>query len=298
MNHPGYRLRAPAKINLGLEIFHRSPGGKHYLASIFLPVSLADELIFRPAEEDGLSTVNLLDGPARQSFAAVSEGGSIQNNLVHRALQLTQPYRTERFQIELHKVIPTGGGLGGGSSDAGCTLRFLRPYLNCSESALDGLALSLGSDVPFFLKPEPALIHGLGERRTTIEIGPGLGMLCLPDIHMGTAEAFSSLKRPLHPAPPPESLQSLTESVRQALRKSDWARVQGLRNDFEPIVFELHPRLALVKDRMVQAGAAFASLSGSGSALYGLFAAGFDVGALCRQFGAWFPTFKFIEFNF
>lgn len=293
-----YRLLAPAKINLGLEIFHRSPGGKHYLASIFLPISLCDELFFKAANEDTLTTVNLLEGPARQSFAAVSEGESIEKNLVYRALLATRPYRRECFQIELRKVIPTGGGLGGGSSDAGCALRFLQPYLSCSARELIDLALRLGSDVPFFLKPEGALIHGLGERRTPVAVGPGLGMLCLPDIHMDTAEAFLRLKRPLQPAPPPESLQSLTESVRQALRKSDWARVHGLRNDFEPIVFELHPRLALVKDRMVQAGAAFASLSGSGSALYGLFAAGFDVEALCQVFRAQFPTFRFIKFNF
>lgn len=268
-------MLAPAKINLGLQVHHRrKPDGYHYLSSIFVPIDFGDGIEIEPAEQDQLETENHLSGPAAASFEQVSERGDLQSNLVWRVLDWTRPARRTAVRVRLIKRVPTGAGLGGGSSDAGTLLRLLAEsgLWNDSAAELANLALRAGADVPFFLHPEPALVTGIGERRRPVQLGTAFGLLALSDLQIATAMAYSALKRDLQGDPPPETLSGFSKSVEQALGRSDWKAARILVNDFEEPVFKMHPILARVKEHFYRNGADYAALSGSGAVVYALFA--------------------------
>lgn len=313
-------MLSPAKINLGLQIHHRRPGdGYHYLSSIFLPIDFGDQLRIepivsgneqassagpaQPGTPDRLTSSNHLPDAIRADFESVSERAangseSWQSNLIWQALFRTKELGRAPVHVHLDKYIPTGGGLGGGSSNAGTLLAWLQAQYGLAPASIAEIALELGADVPFFLQTEPALLHGIGDIMEPIAIGPGLGVLCFPLVGVHTGKAYTLLKRTLQPTPPPRILSGLRTAVSTALAQSDWKAVRDLKNDFEEPVFAMHSALRTVKQAFFDHGAAFASLSGSGSSLYGLVSTAAEQQRLLERMQRQFADYRFQAFRF
>ncbi len=246
-----------AKVNLGLNITSRRPDGYHNIATVFYPIGLTDSLEIVPAKPGhGTSLTNhgrVVDCPPEQ-------------NLVMRAWALLKQQFPQLPAVEMHllKHIPFGAGLGGGSSDASAALLMLNDMfaLGLDRDRLCALAARLGADCPFFVLNHPVMATGIGDvfSPVTVDLQGWTMLLVKPDVHVPTAQAYA-LVRPREPQEPiPAILQRPVEQ---------W---QGtLANDFEPSVFAAHPQLAAVKQALLDAGAAYASMSGSGSSIFGLF---------------------------
>ena len=249
-------LRALAKINIDLRILHKRPDGYHELRTIFQTISLADRIsvAYEAAEDTRIS----IDGDA-----------VIEDNLIARAARLVVDELRcgGYFRFGLRKSIPMGAGLGGGSSDAAAVLLALPGLMGRSiePARLQELAASLGSDVPFFLHGGTAVGLGRGEELYPLPDLPAMpGLLVTPAIHVSTAEAYGAL--------------SPRVDAREAGRKRAefaqvaWAEdVKRARNDFEGPVFERHPELADIREKLARSGAVCARMTGSGSSLFGLF---------------------------
>lgn len=188
--------------------------------------------------------------------------------------------------------MPAGAGLGGGSSNAGIVLRFLRERGAKPESVRIA-AIRAGADVPFFLENHAALATGVGEHLTAIEFPHGHGVLCLPDVFISTPEAYRGLKRPLQGGPISDSRTSFEGW--QEWARSLWTSADFMRNDFEEVAFRAHPELASVKQAFQELGA-LASLTGSGSALYGILPGPAD--NLLQKMIERFPHYRFEPFHF
>lgn len=246
-----------AKINLGLRVTKKRDDGYHELQSVFYPVSFRDSLEILPNTDSDeiIFTQTGLPVP-----------GITTENLCLRAYKLIKEIcpTLPPINIHLHKAIPMGAGLGGGSSDAAFTLQLLNEYfsLHISENTLYKLALALGSDCPFFLLNKPCLSTGRGEKLMPIEINLSnyqIVIIC-NKIHISTAWAFSQI----HPKTPNNSLSKIIN-----LKIEQW---QGnLINDFEEPVFKAYPLLAQIKQACISQGAAYAAMTGSGSSIYGIF---------------------------
>ncbi|ADU61898.1 MAG: 4-(cytidine 5'-diphospho)-2-C-methyl-D-erythritol kinase [Pseudodesulfovibrio sp.] len=256
-------LMAPAKINLHLRILGLRQDGYHELRTLFHPVStLCDTLAVEPGP-DGDFYLRCPDNPAL-------EGPS---NLVYRAWKAygeATGFQPGLF-VTLTKRIPMGGGLGGGSSDAAAMLRHLQSLAAdraLAPDRLNAMAARLGADVPFFLMDGPAMAEGIGERLTPAPVNlSGLTLvLACPDIHVDTAWAF----RAFDTAARLEPREFLTTS---ALNTKNASPVSPLPivNDFEPVVFQAHPRLREIKEKLIRDRASAAAMSGSGASLFGLF---------------------------
>jgi 4-diphosphocytidyl-2-C-methyl-D-erythritol kinase len=246
-----------AKINIGLRITQRRADGYHNLQTIFYPIHLNDALEFVVPDEhlhdDILTVTGLVPG---------KEG---QHNLVIRALNKLREYKKiPCLRIHLHKVIPSGAGLGGGSSDASFFLKSLNRYfdLGFDSGRLKELSLEIGSDCPFFIDNIPVYAEGRGEIMTPVDPLPTGYYLVLvkPAITVSTKDAFSKCT-------PYEDERSLPGFYGQGP-----ARWNGLIiNDFEKIVFENNPKIKAIKDVLYGSGALFSSMSGSGSTVYGIY---------------------------
>jgi 4-diphosphocytidyl-2-C-methyl-D-erythritol kinase len=253
------RVRAYAKLNLTLEVLNRRPDGFHDLRTVFQTVSLHDVLDIEARR-------------ARRTRVSVVSSVDIQGeNLATRAAEavLGELGAAAEVTIRLHKRIPMGAGMGGGSSDAAAVLRALPLLLNKRIEPTDrlfGAAARLGSDVPFFLLGGTAL--GLG-RGTELYPLPGVReshvLVVAPDVHVATADAYRALNRT--PEYVPDT--NVTEQFARALIAGDWPRY--CVNDFEAAVFAGHPALAALRRRLARAGARVARMTGSGSALFGVF---------------------------
>lgn len=262
------RLRALAKINLGLKVLDRRADGYHELRTVFQTISLAD-------------TLEVEFTPARGTSVSVRSDPVIGDNLVERAARLAfEAMRvTGRAEFRLKKRIPMGAGLGGGSSDAAAVLLAL-PVLvgrRVPLATLMDAAACLGSDVPFFLLGGTAVAVGRGTEVYPLpDRPPAQGLLITPGVHVSTTEAYRALNR---------TAGGLTSAAWQNMISSFQSCVwnQGMapqgaslpatgENDFEPVVFLRHPQLKSLKRRLERLGASPALLSGSGSALFGLFA--------------------------
>lgn len=247
------RTKTPSKVTTLLRVLAKRADGYHEIAIGLVPVSLFDELIFSPGPP-GVT----LEVEGCQPLGPVSE------NLVHRAALAFAAATGSALALHIHlkKNIPTGAGLGGGSGNAAGTLVTLNAMAGgpLAPGGLAALALKLGSDVPFFLEPRPALAGGRGERLQPMAGFPHLALLIVyPGFPVSTAEAYGAV-RP-NPAPRPAPCWGSLGEV-----------VAGLENDFEPPLLEKFPELERVKRALLGAGAAGALLSGSGSAVFGLFA--------------------------
>ncbi len=255
------RLRALAKINLDLRVLGKRPDGFHELRTIFQTISLAD-------------TLEIAFTPARKTTISLTDALNIADNLVVRAARMVMDSlrATGCIEMRLTKRIPMGAGLGGGSSDAAAVLLAL-PVLAGRALPLPKLshiAEQLGSDVPFFLLGGTAAGIGRGSELFPLpDTPPQSGLLVAPGVHVNTAQAYRDLS--------PRLTVSLTTELQQnkifSFQSLTWdtGSLAGASNDFEAVVFEQHPKLATLKKRLVRAGATAAMMSGSGSALYGLF---------------------------
>jgi len=252
-------LRFPnCKINLGLYVTARRPDGYHDLETVFYPVQVQDSLEIIPANEPALHVSGL------------AVAGNKEDNLVWKAYMLLQkafPASVPPFDIYINKTIPMGAGVGGGSADGAFMLQLINDYcqLGLDKTTLAELALQLGSDCPFFIYNTPMYAAGRGEQLEPIELslkGYSIQLIC-PRVHVSTAAAFKMIT----PKPAPIDLQQLG-----TLPIAEWEN--KISNDFEAPVFAQHPVLAQIKQQLYAGGALYASMSGSGSAIYGIFEKG------------------------
>jgi 4-diphosphocytidyl-2-C-methyl-D-erythritol kinase len=250
----------PCKINLGLHVVSKRPDGYHNIETCFYPVPWTDMLEIIPADRLAFT------------FSGSPISGKEEDNLCVRAYSLLkQDFDIPPVHLHLHKIIPSGAGLGGGSSDAAATLKLLNEILSLGIGIekLRYYASQLGSDSPFFIEPKPALGCGKGEIITPLSVSLNGKFLVVvsPGIHCSTAEAYRDVKA-RQPKKP------LKEILEQPL--AEWS--DTLRNDFEPSVFSTYPLLRDIKEKLYQLGAWYASMSGSGSSIFGLFDQPQDIG--------------------
>ena len=245
-----------AKINLGLNIVARRPDGYHNLETAFYPIALRDILEMVPAPAGAATSL------ATYGIAVECEP---EKNLVVRAVRLMQSrYAVPDVEIHLTKNIPHGAGLGGGSSDAAFALVMLNEMFNLGlpKSTLAAHAATLGADCPFFVYNEPMMATGIGDRLAPISLSLAGKALYLvkPAVHVATAQAYSGVT-------PQPAVRSLADDL--AAPVASWHR--NVKNDFEPSVFKAHPSLAAIKRKIVDAGALYAAMSGSGASIFGIF---------------------------
>lgn len=256
-----------AKINLGLNVVERRSDGYHNLETVFFPVPIKDALEVTEMDRRFPSVV---DCDLKVTNLAIE--GDEQRNLVVRAYQLLKHDfpSMPRVHAHLYKEIPTQAGMGGGSSDCAAMLVLLNRMcgLGLTEQQLIGYAARLGADCPFFVMNSPAYAEGIGERLVPVELDLEGWFLVVvrPDIPVSTKEAFA-LIRPHRP------MKNCRDIVRQPV--DTWREL--LVNDFEESVFAQHQELADIKERLYAMGATYAAMSGSGSALFGLFRQPADV---------------------
>jgi 4-diphosphocytidyl-2-C-methyl-D-erythritol kinase len=263
---PSAKLKSFAKINIGLKIISKRSDGYHDLETIFYPINLHD-----------IIDVNIEPGPLDvNSINIDSDKKEIprdNTNLCYKAIEnfLTEFPQKEinNFEIFIQKNIPVGGGLAGGSSNAGVLIKYLAEYFNVdikeNWSRLVKVALETGSDVPFFLYGKPCFASGRGEHMTPLEdfkIEYDI-LLVNPNIHISTKEAFDALNYSIG-----------------VIQKSDLSKAKVFRadnteayvNDFERVIFTKYHEVEDIKDEMLNEGAVFSSMSGSGATVYGFFA--------------------------
>lgn len=264
-----------AKINLGLNIVEKRPDGYHNLETVFYPINLQDAL-----------EVNLLEGEEEFSLkvSGVPIEGEPENNLVVKAYRLLKKDYPEIPAIDIHmyKHIPTGAGLGGGSADAAFMIKLLNDKfkLNLSIEKMEEYAAILGADCAFFIQNKPVFATGIGNIFEPIQLSLKGYYLVLvkPDIFVSTKDAFAHII-------PTQPTQSLKEIIRMPVET--WRAT--MKNDFEDSVFQKFPEIAAIKDKLYDLGAVYASMSGSGSSVYGIFREQVEFvdeifsGCFCRQ---------------
>lgn len=242
------------KINIGLNIVERRADGYHNLQTIFYPIPLYDEISIQPSDEDAL----IMEGLRIE--------GRPEDNLVMKVLNVLREkgHAVPPVCIELHKVIPSGAGLGGGSSDAAFMMKALNEMfsLDLTTAEMELLLAPLGADCPFFVNDRPVYAEGIGNIFTPIHLDLKGWYLILikPDDFVSTREAYSMV----HPRYPACSIQQYI-----TLPVEEWRG--RIINDFEESVFPLHPRIQAIRDELYRQGASYAAMSGSGSCVYGFF---------------------------
>lgn len=244
-----------AKINIGLNIVSKRGDGYHNLETVFYPIRLTDRLSI---EKSAGSTTEL-------SVEGIKIEGNIEDNLVMKAFRLLEKaFALPPVVMKLTKGIPSQAGLGGGSSDAAFTLKALNELfgLHIPEHQLEKYASELGADCPFFIKDTPVFAEGTGNIFTPIDFSlKGYTLLLVkPAVFVSTKEAFQHV----NPQFPDKKLTVLLERPLK-----EWK--DTIKNDFEDSVFPQHPLLKSIKEHLYDLGAVYASMSGSGSSLYGLF---------------------------
>ncbi len=264
------------KINLGLFVTHRREDGYHDIETVFYPVEPPRHSLQQAAgAADGYTTVlnDVLEivpaanGITTLHLSGLAVDGEVTSNLVWKAYNLlVQDYgsRIPPLDIYLHKATPMGAGLGGGSADGAYMLRLLNDYcgLNIGKEKLIAYALLLGSDCPFFIVNTPQFATGRGEQMTPVAAdlsGYDIRIVC-PGIHVSTRDAFAAIT----PRTAPFDLRNIA-----SLPVSEWK--DHITNDFETTVFKIHPELERIKQQLYDAGAVYASMTGTGSAVYGIF---------------------------
>lgn len=244
-----------AKINLGLNIISKREDGYHNIETIFYPVQLQDALEIVPATQK--------EGVFKQSGIVIKDDPN--NNLVIKAYNLLRrDYKIPEIDIYLYKHIPFGAGLGGGSADAAFMLKLINDFacLNLSVKKLEEYASQLGADCPFFIQNKPVFAEGIGNIFSPISLSLNGYTLVLikPEIHVSTQEAYSNVN-------PQKSEKSIVSIIKEPIET--WKNT--LFNDFEISVFRKYPAIAKIKQQLYEEGALYASMSGSGSSVFGIF---------------------------
>ncbi|HPO54590.1 MAG: 4-(cytidine 5'-diphospho)-2-C-methyl-D-erythritol kinase [Ignavibacteriaceae bacterium] len=249
-------IKSQAKINFGLNVVSKREDNYHNLETIFYPVSLSDIMIFEKSDNFYFET------------DSEELNATIDSNLISRAVRALEQVSRKKMNIIIHlqKHIPIGAGLGGGSSNAATTLLALNEllHLNISNDKIRELALSLGSDVPFFLKPKTSYAEGRGEilHRIHFEIQKPV-LIVNPMIHISSRWAYSKIT----PKPSEFNLKTLDKN-----KIVNFSELKGkVKNDFEEAVFIEYPEIAELHGKLYELGAEFVLLSGSGSSLFAIF---------------------------
>lgn len=248
-------LRFPnCKINIGLHITQKRDDNFHDLETIFYPLNCCDALEI--IESDKLHF----------EIEGQEIPGEMENNLVVKAYNLLKKDfpQIKPLHIFLLKKIPTGAGLGGGSSDAAFMLKMLNDFFNLgiADKSLEKYALDLGSDCPFFISNKVSYAKGRGEKleEISLDLSSYNFVVVKPNFNISTAWAFSQII-------PNDNRKSLLDIIQQPI--ATWSR--NLKNDFEESVFQLYPKILTIKQELQSRGAVYCSMSGSGSAVYGIF---------------------------
>jgi 4-diphosphocytidyl-2-C-methyl-D-erythritol kinase len=247
-------IKAPAKINFGLNVISKRDDGYHNIETIFYPLNdLYDVIKFSKSEK----------------FVFSSNKKDLENNhnLIIKAKNILEKELQKKInvKIELIKKIPVGAGLGGGSSDASATLLSLNEMfgLKFEIETLKKFALQLGSDVPFFINPNPSFAEGRGENITLVDFEINLPILIVnPHIHISTKEAYQNI-----------TAKKQSFNLRN-ITKFDFSNIEELKqitNDFEDYVFRTYPKVKQIKEQLYSSGAKFALMTGSGSTVFGIF---------------------------
>ena len=239
------------KINLGLNVLEKRADGYHEISSVFYPVKqLFDMLEILPADNFSFS-----------SSGIAIPGGS---NICNKAFDLLKAdYDVGNVKIHLHKMIPIGAGLGGGSADGAFVLKALNELfeLNLTNNQLEKYALKLGADCPFFIENTPKYVEGIGEKMTAIDLDLSDYDIkfIFPELHISTAEAYGGVTPDI-----PE--HNLLDAIKHPI--NNWK--EEVQNDFEVSAFAKYPQLAKMKAKLYADGAIYASMTGSGSVIYGV----------------------------
>jgi len=272
-----------AKINLGLRVTERRPDGFHNIETVFYPIGIRDVLEAVPSDNFSLH------------LSGIAIGGDTNDNLVAKAWrQLSQAATLSPMAVYLHKAIPFGAGIGGGSADAAFLLKLVNEAQNLGfdDNALEVMAAQLGADCSFFIRNKGVYAHGKGEIFEPINLSLKGYYLVLvkPGIFVSTAEAYRGVmqkaadyrsENPSAPGTKPVSESSRFHSTTslpdllEDLPISEWKHF--IVNDFEYTVFPLHPEIAEIKDTLYSKGALYASMSGSGSSVFGIFPSEIDL---------------------
>ncbi len=242
-----------AKINIGLNVVSKRADGYHDLETIFYPVKLADALEIADADKTEIT------------MSGLKIDGSPKDNLIYKAyLLLKNDFKLPGLKIHLHKVVPFGAGLGGGSSDAAFALKSINEHCNLGLGAdeLKKYAAQIGADCPFFIDNCPAFASGIGDKLVAVDIDlSGYEIIIVkPRFSVSTPDAYRDIK----PAMPPFCLKGLN-----GVPVEEWGNI--VVNDFEKTVFPKYPEIQNLKETLYRMGALYASMSGSGSAVFGIF---------------------------
>lgn len=262
------------KINLGLHIVAKRSDGYHDLETVFYPVPLKDALEILPLPPAKKGAIEF-------SQSGLSVEGAPTDNICVKAIQLLQDNFPELpgIKIHLHKQIPMGAGLGGGSADAAFLLQAINKKFNLeiNPPRLGELALQLGSDCPFFLVNKPCVAKGRGEilQEVKVDLSNYKIVLINPSIHVSTANAFKGVQ-------PQSNSQPLNDII--ALPPAQWKN--KLINQFEETVFPQYPSLQKIKEELYAMGALYAAMTGSGSTIFGIFEKSFS---LSPEFSCRYP---------
>lgn len=247
------------KINIGLNIINKREDGYHNLETIFYSVPLNDTLELLNNNKESRNTINF------HSFGLTIDG-PIENNLIVKAYNLlANDFELNGVDFYLLKNIPMGAGIGGGSSNAAFTLKLLNEKfnLNLNTVQLENYAAKLGSDCAYFIENKPSFATGRGEVLNAIELNLNgyYFILVKPNIHVSTAEAFSNVVK----------RGNTSVSLKDIIKKpiEEWKNL--IENDFEKSVFKIHPSIEKIKEKLYANGAIYASMSGSGASVYGIF---------------------------
>jgi 4-diphosphocytidyl-2-C-methyl-D-erythritol kinase len=242
------------KINLGLNVTSKRPDGYHNLETVFYPILLRDALEIIQSTEFSFDVTGF------------KVEGNIEDNLCFKAYQLLKQDFPElpSLKVHLHKAIPMGAGLGGGSSNGACMLSMINDKfrLGLSENSLIDYALQLGSDCPFFIINKPCFATSRGEVLEPVNLNLSAYKIVIvnPRIHVSTKDAFSKL-----------SPQTPVTSIKDIIQQPIEAWKDALKNNFEATIFELYPLIKEIKDEMYARGAVYSSMTGTGSTVYGIF---------------------------
>jgi 4-diphosphocytidyl-2-C-methyl-D-erythritol kinase len=258
------KIRAPAKINLRLRVVGKRSDGYHLLDSIMVAVTLFDELEIKKRKLKSRGG----EAPQLRVTCDHPQVPSGEKNLVYRAasLLMREARVVERLDIHIRKRIPLGAGLGGGSTDAAATLVGLNKLLKLRFSAarLEKFALNLGADVPFFIRARPSRARGIGEKLTPLRnVPPWWVVILYPGFAVSTAWVYSNV--------PQNLTKSLVNTRLYTLLTRAPKFADLLVNDLETVTVKRYRRIKLMKDSLLRSGAAGALMTGSGSAVFGIF---------------------------
>lgn len=245
------------KINIGLNIVSKRSDGYHNLETVFFPIPLRDNLEFKEIENE--------DVPYRLVSGGVPIEGKPEDNLIVKVyLDMKAEFNLPALELCLYKNIPMGAGLGGGSSDAAAMMKGLNEAYNLQLSAedMEKRLAKFGADCPFFVRNKPAYATGIGDELTNcnVSLKDKFIVLVKPDVFVSTKEAYAHITPKLPAIPLAEAIKLPIETWKEQIV-----------NDFEQSVFPFHPELPAIKQTLYDMGAVYASMSGSGSTMYGIF---------------------------